>query len=398
MLTRPKINRRTWLALWAQGRRRVRAARATLVPAPVLRPVYPDLLAWDWASADPYRWNVWQSLDDGANWTLIEDYHTAGANRQFAPDGGSEFYFVVGVDAEGNEITGRSNSVRPDDAPAPAPAITLASDGLGRLSWTLNFASDLEYINIYSGSTVEEVEDYGNASCTGANKTDGGWDVTGAAGYYRVCLADENGNKVEPFSNVVYYDGFVLGPAPEMRAVYPDLLRWDYWGSDPVRWNVWQSLDDGANWSLIEDYHTAGGNRQFAPDGGSEKYFIVGVDEAGREVTAHSNVARPDDATFPVPAVTNSGYSWGTTTANYADVWFDLAFDHGGLPAANFEIYAGPTGSNLTSWGSVASTESQIYKAAVLPYPLSINLKLRYVDGTTVGPFSEEFTLNVLAP
>ena len=43
----------------------------------------------------------------------------AGDARQFAPDGGSELHFIVGVDADGNEITARSNAVRPDDAPQP---------------------------------------------------------------------------------------------------------------------------------------------------------------------------------------------------------------------------------------------------------------------------------------
>ena len=42
-----------------------------------------------------------------------------GEGREFAPDGGSEFHFIVGVDADGNEISERSNTVRPDDAIAP---------------------------------------------------------------------------------------------------------------------------------------------------------------------------------------------------------------------------------------------------------------------------------------
>ena len=44
-----------------------------------------------------------------------------GDARQFAPDGGSEFYFIVGVDAAGVEITERSNWIRPDDAVPPVP-------------------------------------------------------------------------------------------------------------------------------------------------------------------------------------------------------------------------------------------------------------------------------------
>jgi hypothetical protein len=95
-------------------------ARSNLVqPAPWLRAEYPSALAWDWDLANPDRWHVWMSLDGGGTWTLLEDYWAPGAARTFAPDGGSQKYFVVGVDAAGREVTGRSNVVRPDDAVAP---------------------------------------------------------------------------------------------------------------------------------------------------------------------------------------------------------------------------------------------------------------------------------------
>ena len=123
MMTLPKIDRRAWLALWAQGRRRnrLRFGHPALLPAPVLRAAYPDLLRWDWALANPHKWNVWTSLNGGASWFLTEDYWMYGDARQFAPDGGSEFYFIVGVDAAGVEITERSNWIRPDDAVPPVP-------------------------------------------------------------------------------------------------------------------------------------------------------------------------------------------------------------------------------------------------------------------------------------
>ena len=143
----PTIDRRTWLALWAQGRRRRRArhAQPALLPAPVLAARPGTLLAWDWTLANPYRWNVWTSPDGVTSWTLAADYWTAGDGREFAPDGGSEWYFLVGVNEAGVEITERSNAVRPDDVPAmpPAPVITLfevIDDGNGNvdinLTWT----------------------------------------------------------------------------------------------------------------------------------------------------------------------------------------------------------------------------------------------------------------------
>ena len=116
MTTLPKIDRRGWLALWAQHRRR---RRHHLLPAPVLRAAYPDLLQWDWELPNPFRWLVYVSLHDGTGWLHPDDYWMYGNARQFAPDGGSELHYIVGVDEFGNEVTERSNAVRPDDAPAP---------------------------------------------------------------------------------------------------------------------------------------------------------------------------------------------------------------------------------------------------------------------------------------
>ena len=121
ILTLPTLNRRGFLALWAQDRRRkrVRGALPTLLPAPVLRAAYPDLLRWDWSLANPFKWNVWMSMDGGNSYILIEDYWMYGDARQFAPDGGGELYYIVGIDETGREITQHSNIIRPDDAPVP---------------------------------------------------------------------------------------------------------------------------------------------------------------------------------------------------------------------------------------------------------------------------------------
>ena len=121
--TLPTINRRVWLALDLQARRRkrMRAAQSFLLPAPVLRAAYPDLLQWDWDLPNPHKWNVWMSLDDGNNYILIEDYWGYGDARQFAPDGGSELYYIVGINSSGVEITEHSNIIRPDDAVPPVP-------------------------------------------------------------------------------------------------------------------------------------------------------------------------------------------------------------------------------------------------------------------------------------
>ena len=100
-----------WVATWAQDRRRSRQNH--LLPAPVLSPANPSIAVWDWSNTNPARWNAYNSLDGGLTY-LFDDF-VAGTERQYAPDGGQHLMFIVGVDANGVEITQRSNAVRPDD-------------------------------------------------------------------------------------------------------------------------------------------------------------------------------------------------------------------------------------------------------------------------------------------
>ena len=187
------FQRRTWLA---------NERRHRLLPAPVLRAAYPDLLRWDWDLPNPYKWNVWMSMDGGNSYFLVDDYWVYGDARQFAPDGGGELYYIVGIDETGREITKHSNLVRPDDA--PVPAITLLSDGHGHLTWTVNFTSQYDQINIYmSGDGVTWPAD----AFDGWDLASGSRDCSGTAGYFRICVCDFDGHDVLPYSNSVHSDG-----------------------------------------------------------------------------------------------------------------------------------------------------------------------------------------------
>ena len=115
MTKTPTINRRGWLATWLQDRRRARQHK--LLPAPVLAAAYPDLAVWSWDYPNPAYWYAYHQHADGEPFTY--DDRGAGTDRQYAPDGGQYLMFIVGVDADGNEVTERSNAVRPDDAAAP---------------------------------------------------------------------------------------------------------------------------------------------------------------------------------------------------------------------------------------------------------------------------------------
>jgi hypothetical protein len=90
-------------------------------------------------------------------------------------------------------------------APAePEPAILLASDGHGHLTWTLNFTSPYDAINIYQSA---DGVTWPSDAFDGWDLASGNRDCSGAAGYFRICICDSDGNDVLPYSNAVDSDG-----------------------------------------------------------------------------------------------------------------------------------------------------------------------------------------------
>jgi hypothetical protein len=84
------------------------------------------------------------------------------------------------------------------------PAILLTSDGHGHLTWTLNFTSPYDSINIYKSA---DGVTWPGTAYDGWNLSAGNRDCSGAAGYFRICVCDDNGVDVPPYSNAVYSDG-----------------------------------------------------------------------------------------------------------------------------------------------------------------------------------------------
>jgi hypothetical protein len=87
---------------------------------------------------------------------------------------------------------------------ARLPAILLASDGHGHLTWTLNFTSQYDSINIYQSA---DGVSWPNTAYDGWNLSAGNRDCSGSAGFFRICVCDANGVDVPPYSNAVYSDG-----------------------------------------------------------------------------------------------------------------------------------------------------------------------------------------------
>jgi len=84
------------------------------------------------------------------------------------------------------------------------PQLVLSSDGHGHLTWTLNFTSPYTGINIYKSA---DGVTWGGQTYDGWDLAAGNRDCSGDPGYFRICICDDDGNDVWPYSNAVYSDG-----------------------------------------------------------------------------------------------------------------------------------------------------------------------------------------------
>ena len=184
-------------------------------------------------------------------------------------------------------------------------------------------------------------------------------------------------------------------PAPVLRTQYPSLLAWDWNLANPFKWNVWQSLDGGASYILIEDYWAYGAARQFSPDGGSELHFIVGVDASGKEITHRSNAVRPDDATAPnAPVILDVQYNGDGTEPGWADLTVSWSFAHGGFPTAQIEVWMSVDGNPFALLFTASSGVTSHFQPAATEIA-EVVFKARYRNGETLGPYSAPYPVNV---
>ena len=191
-----------------------------------------------------------------------------------------------------------------------------------------------------------------------------------------------------------------LLPGPVLRPKYPDLIAWDWDLANPYKWNFLMSLDGGATYIQIEDYWMYGADRQFAPDGGGELYYAVGVDRDGKEITQHSNIVRPDDAPAPInaPVLIDAGYGWYDGPPMYADIEVSLSFDAGSYPAAGMEIWISRDGGAFELYTTMDSFNGSFYYSHATENEAAFDFKMRYVDGAITGPFSNVLHVEVQAP
>lgn len=432
------LQRRTWLA---EQRRKHR-----LAPPPVLRAKYPDLLAWNWELPNPFKWNVWQSLNLGVSWFLIEDFWGYGDARQFAPDGGGELYFIVGVDADGNEITQRSNVVRPDDAVAPVPLSMFGLQLWVRIESLAGLADGSLISNWSDESGHENPLLQANA---------------GFQPLYRVNSAGQPSVFFDGVDDVLVSQASVFNPNQHtiflvarplvtsvgdavgtggtdngdvLLMVYQNVIRGHMWrGSNPNVTDGGTTIHNGA-FALFEQEVNAtnlllrlngnldGSNLLAGTPAGIRKSITLGSRSSGCYFNGHvcallvyDRVLSPVDAervrqflyaayAVPIPyppaqpnapVITDGSYTWEGSDPMVANVNLTFTFDVGSYPDASVEVWCARNGGDFVNLMAVDSFSGQVSYDHASDNECYFDFKLRYVNGTTVGPFSDVFHLDI---
>jgi len=191
--------RRTWLALAEQKRRRARANRS---PAQSLTITLAGSVINIVQVGPDQGIAIAIQRSDAGNFGENVDGDKAFGATTWDLSGEAAGYYRICFEAEdGSAIAPFSNIIQ--FAPS-APAILLASDGHGHLTWTLNFTSAFGQINIYKSA---DGVTWPSDAYDGWDLASGSRDCSGDPGWFRICICDDDGNDVLPYSNAVYSDG-----------------------------------------------------------------------------------------------------------------------------------------------------------------------------------------------
>ena len=187
--------RKAWQAIWLQHRRR---ARARVAPefAIVLGSDGHGHLTWTLTAPSELAFNIYQS-DDGVTWGSPYGGADAGALSQDC-SGAAGYFRICQCDEAGVDLPPYSNVVSSDGL---VQAITLLSDGHGRLAWGLTYPIDMGFhIHLVVG---EQTSTFALVP-PGASS----WDCSGVAGEFFINPYDPVlASNYFPFSNRVVSDG-----------------------------------------------------------------------------------------------------------------------------------------------------------------------------------------------
>ena len=111
---------------------------------------------------------------------------------------------------------------------------------------------------------------------------------------------------------------------------------------------------------------------------------------------------RAQQATLPpvlnAPVITSGTYQYDVTQAGWADITLSWTFVHGTFPVATIELWKSLNGGAYALLATVASTATGYYYALACDINGgTFDFKTRYVNGGTVGPFSNVRRVDVAA-
>ena len=211
MTKTPTINRRGWLAIWLQKRRRARQTKS--LPAP-------SLVSLGTVAGD----TTWRAVAPKA----VDDWQFCTTDNAFDPEVKSFDQWVDEADAPDTEfvsINSTTANVTVDfaycaaryrvgatwsswtgvlDATVIPPPVqlVLSSDGHGHLTWTCN-------VTINTGFSIFHSVDGVDLECNTTDSIPTCFIETAVEipGYFRIAIGDDDGNPMLPYSNMVYSDG-----------------------------------------------------------------------------------------------------------------------------------------------------------------------------------------------
>lgn len=108
--------------------------------------------------------------------------------------------------------------------------------------------------------------------------------------------------------------------------------------------------------------------------------------------------SRQQPASVPTPnapEIIGGGYEDGTTESGWWDVFFDWSFDHGSFPVATMEVWLSIDNGAFALLATVPSDYPGYYYPMATDSERRFDFKARYRIGTTVGPFSNVYLINI---
>ncbi len=105
---------------------------------------------------------------------------------------------------------------------------------------------------------------------------------------------------------------------------------------------------------------------------------------------------QPAPALIPnAPDIVGGDPQWEATTPGWWDVYIDWVFDHGNFPQADMEVWLSINNGPFYHHYTVPSGDPGYYYENAADSETTFDFKVRYTNGTTVGPFSNVYRIDI---